>query len=214
MDVRQPLTHNKQEQQYARLDQNQQKQPATIRFPQNTIDFHKKISILIFFFLQPLLYYSFSILRFLISIQWRTCVTLSTRISRMIWTFTGIIDILTLQLILVGMKILRMISIRFLCMNPTILSFVHHYISLRVKQLVHLHFTPGIRRFLRCLFHYFQITGKYLDVKQSPWLIELVALYESKRFRQFDFRWAFWSTLLWSQYLEWRVFSNFDTSSY
>lgn len=62
-------------------------------------------------------------------------------------------------------------------MNPTILSFVHHYISLRVRQLVHLHFTPGIRRFLRCLFHYFQITGKYLDVKQSPWLIELVALY-------------------------------------
>ncbi|CAH1452241.1 unnamed protein product [Lactuca virosa] len=30
------------------------------------------------------------------------------------------------------------------------------HISLRVRQLVHLHFTPGIRRFLWCLFHYFK----------------------------------------------------------
>lgn len=30
------------------------------------------------------------------------------------------------------------------------------YISLRVRKLVHLHFTPGFRRFLWCLFRYFK----------------------------------------------------------
>ncbi|KAK1434984.1 hypothetical protein QVD17_00739 [Tagetes erecta] len=96
------------------------------------------------------------------------------------------------------------------------------YISLRVDQLVHLHFTSGVPRFLSCLFHCFKddqeqlinsalmliqfvvlnaialrkilkrydkvhesvngmncmskLQAKHLDVLQSPWLIELVAL--------------------------------------
>ncbi|GJS03334.1 probable E3 ubiquitin-protein ligase BAH1-like protein [Tanacetum coccineum] len=95
--------------------------------------------------------------------------------------------------------------------------------SLRVRELVHLHFSPTLPRFLSCLFHCFKddqeallhkgliliqfavmnaialrkilkkydkvhncesgmnykskLQAKHLDIIQSPWLIELVALY-------------------------------------